>query len=165
MSGRCHYALDTISGEGVVDMPSYFRQKPPIWFWVVGVLLLLWGAQGVFACIQQFRFGAEAMGPATDYDRALFASLPGWYNWCFAVAVGAGFLGSLALLMRSAHARSLYIVSLIAVIVQFGYIFLATDLIAQKGAGSTLPFPIVITATAAFSIWVAGYATRRGWIG
>ena len=146
-------------------MPSYIRQKPPVWFWIVAVLLLLWGAQGVFACIQQFRLGADAMGPADDYYRTLYASFPVWYNWVFAVAVGTSFLGSIALLMRSASARTLYIVSLVAVIVQFGWLFATTDMVAVRGFAATAGFPIVIVLIAAFQIWFAGLATRRGWIG
>ena len=146
-------------------MATYLRQKPPAWFWVLAVVFLLWGAMGVFACIQQFRLGADAMGPASDYDRTLYESLPAWYNYVYALAVGTGFLGAVALLMRSATARVLFIVSLIAIMVQFGYLFAATDLLAVKGAGVVLPFPIFITVIAGVQVWFAGVARRRGWIG
>lgn len=140
--------------------------KPaPVWFRIVAILLLLWGAMGVFACVQQIRLGADAMGQATDYDRALFAALPAWYNGVYAVATGAGLLGALALLFRSALARPLFIVSLIAVIVQFGWLFVTTDIVAAKGAATVLPFPIFIIAVAAVQVWLAGRAIRAGWIG
>ena len=67
--------------------------------------------------------------------------------------------------MRSATARVLFIVSLIAIMVQFGYLFAATDLLAVKGAGVVLPFPIFITVIAGVQVWFAGVARRRGWIG
>lgn len=143
---------------------TYLRQRPPMWFWLVATVLLLWGAMGCFACYMQFTRGADAMPNPTDYDRQLFASLPAWYNYVYAVAVGAGLLGAVALLARSAAARLLFTVSLIAIIVQFGYAFLATDLIAQKGAMATLPFPLFIFAVAMFAIWFSGFARRRGWI-
>lgn len=54
--------------------------RPPAWFRSVAILLLLWGLAGCYTCVQQFRLGAEAIGPASDYDRALYASLPIWYN-------------------------------------------------------------------------------------
>src|SRR3546814_4596841 len=81
-----------------------------------------------------------------------------------AIAVGAGVLGSFALLARSAMARWLFVLSLIAIIVIFGYLFLATDVIAVKGAAATLPFPILIALIAIFAIWFTGYAARRGWV-
>lgn len=145
-------------------MASYLRQRPPPWFATVAMLLAVWGAIGCYMCFTQVRLGAEAMGPASDYDRALHAALPAWYNYVYALAVVTTLVGALALLRRSAAARVLFIVSLIAVVVQFGYLFAATDLIAQKGAATVLPFPIVILAVAVVAVRFAGMARRRGWI-
>ena len=136
----------------------------PLWFRAAAVLLLLWGLAGCFACYQQFRLGAEAMGPATDYDRAIYAALPVWYNSVYAVAVGTGMLGALALLARSVLARPLYAISLAAVLVQFGWLFATSDIVAVKGAAAVLPFPIFIAAVTIFALWLAGMARRRGWI-
>ncbi|KQN25762.1 hypothetical protein ASE86_06035 [Sphingomonas sp. Leaf33] len=146
-------------------MKAIGRAKAPAWFWLVAVLLALWGAMGVFACIQQFRLGADAMGPADDYYRALYAGLPAWYNIVYAVAVGAGFVGSVALFLRSRLAKLLFIVSLIAVIVQFGWLFATTDMVAVRGFAVAAGFPIFIVVVAVFQIWLAGLAIRRGWIG
>ena len=141
------------------------QRQVPLWFRITAVILLLWGIAGCYACFQQFRFGADAMGPATDYDRALYASLPVWYNAIYAVAVGTGLLGALALLMRSVLAVPLYAISLIAVVIQFGWLFATTDIVAVRGAGAVLPFPILIAAIGAFALWLSRYARRRGWIG
>jgi hypothetical protein len=141
------------------------RTRPPLWFWIVAVLLLLWGLSGTFACIQQWRLGAEAMGPATNYDRILYARLPGWYNPVYTVATVGGLLGAVALLARSRWAEALFAVSLAAVVIMFGWLFVATDIIAWKGAGTVLPFPILIAAVAAFGIWFSRIAHNRGWIG
>ncbi len=138
--------------------------KRPGWFVAVVVLLLLWGAMGVFACVQQFRLGADAMGPASEYDRALYARLPVWYNAVYAVAVGTGFLAALALLARSTLAVPLAAISLVAVIVQFGWLFATTDIIATKGVWVTY-FPLLIAAVALFSLWLARLARTRRWIG
>ncbi|HET9510998.1 MAG TPA: hypothetical protein VFO80_07570 [Sphingomonas sp.] len=141
------------------------RTKAPAWFWIVAVLLTLWGAMGVFACIQQFRLGADAMGPADDYYRALYAALPAWYNIVYAVATGLGFIGSVALLLRSRLARPLFLVSLIAVIIQFGWLFATTDMIAVRGFAVAAGFPIFILVVAVFQVWLTGLAIGRGWIG
>jgi hypothetical protein len=139
--------------------------KPPFWFWIAATLFALWGLMGVGACIQQLRLGAEAMGPATEYDRALYASLPGWYNIVYAVATGAGFVASLAMLLRRRIAVPLFALSLLAVLVQFGWLFAATDIVAAKGAGTVLPFPLFIAAVAVVQLWVGWRAEARGWIG
>ncbi|TPG14604.1 hypothetical protein EAH84_03775 [Sphingomonas oligophenolica] len=135
----------------------------PTWFRIFAVVLLAWGAAGCFAWYQQFRLGADAMGPADAYQRALYAALPVWYNAVYAVAVGTGFLGALALLARSVFARPLFVVALIAVIVQFGWLFATTDILAHRGVGAA-GFPIVIVVITGFEIWLARHAQRRGWI-
>ena len=140
------------------------RKSAPMWFRIVAAILLVWGVAGCWACVQQFRLGADAMGPATDYDRALYATLPVWYNAVYAVAVGTGFLGALALLARSVLARPLFLISLVAVLIQFGWLFATTDIVAHKGALVVLPFPSIIVAVAAFGAWLAGHARTRGWI-
>ena len=145
-------------------MATRFRQVP-LWFRITAVILLLWGAAGCYACLQQFRLGADAMGPASAYDRALYAALPVWYNAVYAVAVGTGLLGALALLTRSVLAVPLYAISLVAVIVQFGWLFAATDIIAVRGVAPVVPFPVFIVALGVFSLWLSRHARRRRWIG
>ncbi len=139
--------------------------KTPLWFRTLAVLLILWGAMGVFAWVQQMRLGAEAMGPATAYDRALYASLPGWHDWVYLIAVSAGLVGAVMLLLGSALARPVFAVSLVGVVVMFGWMFLATDIIAVKGVPLAMGFPIVIVTIAVLQLWLAGMAVRRGWIG
>ena len=145
-------------------MASYVRQKPPAWFVVIAILLVLWGLTGCASLYFHIAYGPAMNPDATDWDRAYFAALPIWFTLIYAVAVGAGALGSVALLMRSKLAVPLYILSLIAVVIQFGYVFAATDLIAHKGVAATVPFPLVIAALAVFQIWFAKRAERRGWI-
>ncbi|MES2055952.1 MAG: hypothetical protein V4564_08445 [Pseudomonadota bacterium] len=136
----------------------------PIWFYVVAMLLALWNAIGCYFCFQQFRLGAEAMGPATEYDRTLYGRLPWWYNYCYALAVGAGTLGALALLINSSLAHPLFVISLVALVLQFGYLFATTDIIRQKGVGKVVPFPLVIAAIGVFAIWFTAYAQARLWV-
>lgn len=145
-------------------MTGYLRQRAPRWFGVLAWLLILWAVIGVFALAQQVRLGADAYGPATAYDRALYASMPAWYNWVFATATVAALIGAALLLRRRAAARIWFLVSVVAVFVQFGYLFANTDIVAHKGAAQVLPFPLVILGIAAFQLWLAGHAVRRGWI-
>jgi hypothetical protein len=145
-------------------MATIGRRAAPVGFWVVAGLLTAWGALGCYACLQQLLYGAEAMGSPSDYDLQLYASLPSWYNGVYAIATVSGFLGGVALLLRSSFARLLFGMSLLAVVVQFGWLFAATDIIQAKGAAQVVPFPIFIAAVALFAIWYTGLAQRRGWI-
>ena len=139
--------------------------KPPIWFWIVTGLLVLWEAMGCYACFMQFRLGAAAMGPVDDWSLKSYAALPAWYNWDYAVATFGSLLGGAALLLRRPAALILFWISLAAIVVMFGYAFAATDLIAHKGLGQVLPFPLLIAGLGAVSIWLAAFAKRKGWLG
>ena len=136
----------------------------PFWFRVVAVLLLLWGVAGCVSVWSHIAYGAEGMGAATDYDRAFYRALPAWFTFVYVAAVGAGLLAAIALLARSRLAVPLSVVSLVAVIVQFGYVLVLTDLVAVKGAAATVPFPLLIVAVASFQLWIARRASARRWI-
>ncbi len=138
--------------------------RGPWWFRLALIAFLLWSLMGVFACFQQFRLGADAMGAATDYDRALFARLPIWYMADYAVATGTALLGALALIAGSVLAIPLLTISLVAVMIQFGWLFATSDIIAVKGVW-VIYFPLVIAAVAAIALRLAHLARRRGWIG
>lgn len=138
--------------------------KPPLWFWVIAVLLLLWAAMGCLAWYSQWTQGPAAWGPVDDWARTYYAALPGWYDYVYGVGTIGGLLGVVALLLCHRLAITLFWTSEIAVVVMFGYTFAATNLIAHKGAG-TVAFPVVIAAIGAFEIWLASLAARRGWIG
>ncbi|MES3109263.1 hypothetical protein [Sphingomonas aurantiaca] len=141
----------------------FFVRQGPLWFRMTTGVLVAWGLIGCFMCLQQVRVGADAMGHATTYDRALYAALPGWYDPLFAVVVLTGLIGAVLLFMRRASARRFLIASLVAMIVQFGWLFASTDIVAHKGASETLVFPIVIVAVAAFTLWLVGHARQKGW--
>ena len=68
------------------------------------------------------------------------------------------------MLARRRVAFSLLAASLVALLIQFGYMFAVTDIIAVKGVWTTY-FPIFLAAVAAAAAWLARLAERRGWIG
>lgn len=137
--------------------------KVPTWFRIAAIVLVLWELMGCFACFSQIRLGAAAMGPVDDWSLKYYAALPVWYNWVYLVATLGGLLGGIALLLRDRRAVPLFWISLAAIVVMFGYAFAATDLIAHKGLGQVLPFPMFIAVVGLFSIWLAGHAARKGW--
>lgn len=141
------------------------KAKAPAWFWIVTIVLVLWESMGCFTCIEQIRLGAAAMGPVDDWSLRYYAALPVWYNGVYAVATFGGLLGGIALLLRHRSASLLFWISFAAIIVMFGYAFAATDLVAHKGWAQVLPFPLFIAGVGGISIWFAGFAAKRGWIG
>lgn len=139
--------------------------RVPMWFRAVAVVLVLWGLTGCYACYTQLVNGPEGWGPnVTDWDRAFYAALPVWYNAVYIVAVGSGAAGAIALLLRSALAVPLSLVSVIAIVAMFGWAFVATDLIAHKGVLVATGFPMFILALGLFQLWLARWSRWRRWI-
>ncbi len=86
-----------------------------------------------------------------------------WVTGLFAIGVFAGALGALGLVLRRRWARPLLLLSLVAVILQFGGWLLMTDAIAVIGP-SVFVMPAIIVAVAILLAWLATIASRRGWL-
>lgn len=140
------------------------RAAPPTWFWMAGIAILLWALLGAVAFYFHISIDDAALAKMSAYDRSYFQRLPFWFSWVFALAIVPSLLGAIALLMRSRVARLLFLVSLAGVILQFGYVFGGTDLIAVKGAAETVPFPALILLIGIVQLWLAGVFVKRGWL-
>jgi hypothetical protein len=115
----------------------------PRYFYAVAGLSLLWSLSGVGAFISQHGMDTAELAKTDPYTAKIFAQMPRWTWAAYAIAVGAGTLGAIALLLKRAWAAPLFALSVIAVIVQFGYTFLGTDMLTVKGP-TTAIFPAVI---------------------
>ena len=141
------------------------KLKPAPWFWIVAVILVLWGGMGVMAFYMDRTMDAAAVAKLSAYDQAYRAHQPLWTIWAYGIAVWSGLIGAIALLAKSRWAHPVFVVSLVAVVVLFGWVFVATDMIAVKGAAKATGFPIFVAAVAVFQIWFAEYARKRLWVG
>ncbi len=124
-------------------------------------MLVLWGLLGCLVFTVHANVSPERAGEPTFWNWEYYQAVPRWFLVDYAIGVGASLLGSLAMLRRSRKANVLYVISLAAVIVQFGYLF-ATGVLS--GPLQAFAIPAFILAVAIFQIWLAGMATRRGWI-
>jgi len=136
--------------------------RPPTWFWIVAVLGLLWELFGVAMYLMHVGVLPNSQ-EMSEAERSLMESSPVWVTGLFAIGVFGGALGTLGLLLRKSWAKPLLILSLIAVILQFGGWLLATDAIAVIGP-SVFAMPAVIVAVAILLAWLATIAARRGWL-
>ena len=93
---------------------------------------------------------------------AYFHAPPAWFAWDYALATLAALAGAVALLMRSRISVPLYALSLVGVVIQFGYVFAGTDLLAHKGAAATVPFPLFIALMGVVQIVLARMAAKAG---
>ena len=135
----------------------------PSWFWIVSVLALLWELMGVGSYLYHVTLSPEAIAALPEGQAELMRITPAWVNGAFAVATFGGLLGAVGLLLRRQWARLLFIVSLVAVVVQFGWVFLVGKAHELIGPSSAV-FPAFIVAVAAVLVWFAGTSIRRGWL-
>lgn len=130
-------------------------------YWVVAGLLMAWSVMGDAAYLSQVTADLKALARTDPATARAFAQMPQWAWGAYAIAVWVGTLGSAALLLRRKIALPLYVVSLVAVLVQFAWTFAGSSVIAEKGASAAV-FPLVIIGLAVFAVWFAARAKRDG---
>jgi uncharacterized membrane protein len=136
--------------------------KTPWWFWVVSAVALLWNLMGVGAYISDATMSQEDM--VANYGQVLAdaaAAQPVWVTGAYAVAVFAGALGCLLLLLRKKLAAPVFIVSLLAVILQQGYMWLASGVMSEIDMGMKVMY-ISIPVVAILLVWFARRMGARG---
>jgi hypothetical protein len=138
--------------------------KRPVWFVTVANTLLLWAVAGVASFGAHVFVGENMAAEQGAWDLDYYRVLPAWFAWDYALATPAALAGAIALLMRSRQAVMLYVLSLIGVVIQFGYVFVGTDLLAHKGEAATVPFPMFIALMGCVQIVLARFAAKRGWV-
>ena len=139
--------------------------KPTTGFWVIAVIALLWNLWGVFAYLGQtvlLTDEVKALMPAEQV--ALIESTPSWLNIVFAVATVGGALASLLLLMRRKLAVPLFALSLIAVIIQMGYSWFATDAAEIYGAVQGYVLPTIVILFGLFLYMYSKKCAGKGWL-
>lgn len=144
-------------------MEEQISSKPPMWFRVVSGLALVWNLLGVMAYLAQVTMSAEDFAKLPEVDQAMMAASPVWYTAAFAVAVFAGALGCLGLLLRKKWAFSLLVLSFIGVALQQIYHFLLSD-IGSTLDGEALGMAISIPIVSILLIGFARHSVKKGWL-
>lgn len=138
--------------------------KPPSWYWVVAVLAVLWECMGCMAYLSQVTMSPADMAALPAAQRDAWLAMPSWQYAVYAIAVWIGLAGGIALLLRRRIARSLFVISLIAIIVQFGWTFTQTPILRTMSFGEAAGFPIIIAVIGVVLVWFSGLAINRGWL-
>ena len=136
----------------------------PTCYWVVSAILLVWNAVGCIACAGPFTASPEKIAKLPEAQRDAWIAMPVTAKAAYVVAVGAGLLGALALLLRSLVAGPLFIASLVGVIIQFGWFFVVYKGTARTGLSSII-FPAIIALVALIQIAFACWAKTQDLLG
>ncbi len=134
-----------------------YKVKPPVWFWIVSVIALFWNVMGVDQYLGQAYKTDRWRSALTEAQLEMASNLPAWLTAAFAIAVFTAVLGSIGLLLRKKWAYSLFVISLIAVIVQMGYVL-------AQGHFDGIAMTISIIAFAIFLVWFSKKSISKDWI-
>ena len=138
--------------------------KPPVWFWIVAVVALLWNALGIMAYLMRAYMTDEALAALPQEQQVYLQNQPAWYIGVFALAVFGGTLGSLLLLLRKALAYLVFVVSLICVVAQWSYdLFMVENSPAFESSGMAMAVMIPLFSVAL--VFISRTAKSKGWIG
>lgn len=144
-------------------MTTNTKAKPPVWFWIVSALALLWNLMGVGAYLGQAYMSTEDLQAMPEAHQKLLEAQPAWYTAAFAVAVFAGAIGCLALLLRKKWARQILIVSLLGILLQQLYMFFLSDTLEVMGTNA-MYMPLIIVIVGFLLVFLARAATDKEWL-
>jgi len=138
-------------------------EKPPVWFWVVTVVALLWNLMGVLAYLQQAFLTEEAMAALPEAESTFLKARPAWATAAFALAVWGGLLGCIALLLRKKWARPVLLISLVGIVVQMIHSFFIAKVLEVYGPGE-ISMPILIILIGIGLVLFARIAAKKLWL-
>jgi hypothetical protein len=138
--------------------------KPPLSFWIVSGVALAWNLIGLFMYYSGVSATPEQLQAVyTPEQYAAIEATPVWVTSAFAIATTFGVIASVVLLLRKAAAFTLFLVSLVALLVQDLYLFLLSDSLAVFGS-SLLVIQGCVLVGGVIWVWYARLARTTGWI-
>lgn len=138
--------------------------KPNAAYWIIAVIALLWNGWGVMSYLSSVYPTEESRALYSAEQLALLDSTPAWLTGVFATAVFSGLLGCLCLLIRKKWAVLFFGISLITVLIQMLYNWLATDAIEIWGTVMGVVLPMVVIVVAIFLYFYSKGAAQKGWL-
>lgn len=97
--------------------------KAPWHLWAVGILSLCWNAFGAYDYLMSVSLNADYLKSYPPEMTDIIRSFPVWATSAWAVGVWASLVGSALLLVRSRHATTAFLISLLGALVTFVYDF------------------------------------------
>jgi small-conductance mechanosensitive channel len=135
---------------------------PKMIYWISGAALV-WNLLGVAAYVGQVTMSPEDLAALPEAQRALYENVPTWVTSAFAIAVNAGALGCLLLVLRKALALPVLIVSLVAVLVQMYHSFFMSNAMEVMGVAAVIG-PAFVIIIGIYLVWFANDSKSKGWI-
>ena len=139
------------------------ENKPNTLFWVIGIIALIWNGMGVMAYIGQAYMTDEMKAALPEAERALYENVPAWVTAAFAIAVFGGTVACILLLMKKKMAKSVFLISLIAIIAQMIYNLFMSKASEVYGPGGMI-MPIMVIVIGVFLLLYSKKCIEKGWL-
>ena len=132
-------------------------------FWVIAGALLVWNIIGLMFYYQQSTLTPEIMMDygLTQQQMDHITNTPAWGHSGYAIAVNAGVLGAILLLLRKAWAIPMFVISLAGALVQDLDAFILRDAIEAWGP-SGIALPLIVIVVCVFEIWFSRSWKAKG---
>ena len=138
-------------------MNEISTQKPPIWYWIVAVIALIWNAMGVMQYLGQAYNTESFKAQYTAEQLEIISNSPAW------ATVFGGLLGSVALLLRKKWAYSLFLISLLGIIVQMIHnLFIVKSIEIYGPAAAIMSGMIIVFGI--LLLWLSKKSIAKDWI-
>lgn len=139
------------------------RSPAPGWYMVAAVAALLFEAFGSYSYLTDVTRSETALAALPLDQRMMMEAMPAWIYAAYAIAVWSGLAGAVGLVVRRRWALPALGLSLLAILIQFGGIFLVPKL-RQVTPPEAMVVPLAIILIAAAIYRLAHHALRRGWL-
>jgi hypothetical protein len=134
----------------------------PSWFNVAAILALVWNLLGVMAFVSQVMMTPEMIAELPVVEQELYNAVPIWATAAFAVAVFAGALASLALLMKKSICYPLFIASFVGAVIQMFHSFFISNSYEVFGPSGTI-MPIMVIVIGLVLVVFSAKGHKHGW--
>jgi hypothetical protein len=130
-------------------------------FWVISIITLLWNVMGSVNFAMQMQ--TENLAAMPEPFHTIVANRPSWATAAFGLAVLAGALGCLLLLLKRRVSIYLFVATLVGTIVHLIPYLSPSNLPNQFGMGDATLVFVLPLLVALFLVWYANYAKRKTW--
>ena len=134
----------------------------PKWFMPVAVVALLWNLLGCFQIAMNFLMTEADIAKLSAEEQAIVAAMPSWLLIGSVIAVGAGALGSLGLVLKGKWATPVLILSVLGLVVQDAGFAIVSRTAPIPTAGWVLQGVVFVVAIAL--VLLARKASAAGWL-
>jgi len=141
-------------------MSDQLNGRPPASYYIIAGVFLVWNIIGLLFYYQQMTLTPEAIASMGPEVAAFMEATPVWANAGYAIAVNAGVVASILLLLRNSWALHLYVLSFLGVLIQDLDAFVLRDVAGVFGNFAYyLPSIVIIICIA--EIWYTRSVANR----